>query len=179
MVCGNDQKSFFLPVQRSLNFCNKSIFLYLNFADLKDPYFAENMIKNQKIRDRDFSGELHFTASRSSGPGGQNVNKVNTRVELRFDVSASSLLTEEEKTVLLEKLSGRVNAEGFLILYSQAERSQIQNKARVIERFYELIEKALIQKKVRKPTEPTSGSKEERLEEKRKQSEKKKRRKSI
>ena len=130
------------------------------------------------LNERDFSNELHFSASRSRGPGGQNVNKVNTKVELRFHVASSSLLSDEEKALLLEKLVKKINAEGELILVSQTGRSQMKNKEKVIEKFYALLIRALTPRKTRKPTEPSQASKEERLETKRKQAEKKDRRRS-
>jgi len=130
------------------------------------------------LNERDFSSELHFSASRSSGPGGQNVNKVNTKVELRFHVASSTLLSDEEKALLLEKLAKKINTEGELIIVSQTERSQIKNKEKVIEKFYALLTRALTPRKKRKPTQPSQASKEERLEEKRKQAEKKDRRKN-
>ena len=131
------------------------------------------------LNDRDFISELHFTASRSSGPGGQNVNKVSTKVELRFHIDSSALLTDEEKILLLEKLAKKINSEGELILVSQTERSQMKNKEKVIEKFYTLLTRALTPQKKRKPTKPSQASKEERLEEKRKQAEKKERRKGL
>lgn len=130
------------------------------------------------LNERDFSSELHFSASRSSGPGGQNVNKVNTKVELRFHVASSTLLSDEEKALLLEKLAKKINTEGELIIVSQTERSQIKNKEMVIEKFHALLTRALTPRKKRKPTQPSQASKEERLEEKRKQAEKKDRRKN-
>jgi ribosome-associated protein len=130
------------------------------------------------MTDRDFSSELHFSASRSSGPGGQNVNKVSTKVELRFHVASSMLLTDAEKELLSEKLAARISASGELILVSQSERSQLKNKEKVTEKFYALIIKALTPRKRRKPTRPSLASKEERLETKRRNSEKKTRRKA-
>jgi len=129
--------------------------------------------------DRDFSNELHLSASRSSGPGGQHVNKVSTRMELRFHVAGSLLLTDAEKELILEKLANRINAAGELILVSQAERSQVQNREKVIEKFYTLITRALTLRKKRKPTQPSRASNEERLEEKRQQGEKKARRNKL
>lgn len=125
---------------------------------------------------RDFSSGFNFNASRSSGAGGQNVNKVNTKVELRFDVSGSELLSEEEKNILRDKLANKINENGELIIVSQSERSQLKNKEKVIEKFYILIEKALTPQKKRKATKPTKASREKRLEEKRIKSEKKDRR---
>jgi ribosome-associated protein len=119
------------------------------------------------LNNRDFSAEFTFTASRSSGPGGQHVNKVSTRIELRFDVGRSALLTDEEKEIIREKLAGKINNEGELIIVSQSKRSQLQNRERSVEKFYILLEKALKPKKKRKPTKPSRVSKEKRLEEKR------------
>ncbi len=131
-----------------------------------------------EMGDKDFAGELHFSASRSSGPGGQNVNKVSTKMELRFHVASSSLLSEDEKALILEKLANRINAVGELILVSQSERSQLQNKEKVIEKFIALLTRALTPRKKRKVTRPSKASREERLELKRQQSEKKERRRN-
>ncbi|MCK9202898.1 MAG: aminoacyl-tRNA hydrolase [Bacteroidales bacterium] len=130
------------------------------------------------LANRDFTTEFNFTASRSSGPGGQHINKVNTRIELRFDVMHSVLLSQEEKEVILSKLAGKINSEGILFIVSQTERSQLRNKERTIEKFYILLTKTLTPRKKRKPTKPTQASKEKRLETKRLQSEKKIRRKA-
>ena len=133
------------------------------------------MIKKQVsvIAGRSFDVELLFSASRSSGPGGQHVNKVSTRIELRFDVPASLLLQEGEKNVIMSKLASRITKEGILLLVSQTERSQYDNKTKVIEKFYRLLEKALTPVKKRKPTRPTAASKAKRLEVKHIKSEKK------
>ena len=131
------------------------------------------------LNDRDFINELHFIASRSSGPGGQNVNKVNTKVELRFHVASSAILSEEEKSLILDKLAKKINSEGELILVSQSERSQLKNKEKAIEKFYSLLTRALTPRKKRNPTKPSQASKEERLEEKRKLAEKKERRRRL
>jgi ribosome-associated protein len=125
------------------------------------------------IQERDLSGELIYSSSRSSGPGGQNVNKVNSRIELRFNLPDSSLLNEEEKTKIQSVLGNRINKDGILILVSQTERSQIANKKKVTERFYKLLQKALMPVKKRKPTRPTLASKERRIESKKLQSRKK------
>jgi ribosome-associated protein len=118
------------------------------------------------IQGRDLSGELIYSSSRSSGPGGQNVNKVNTRIELRFNITVSASLNDEEKAKIQSALGNRINKEGFLILVSQTERSQIANKKKVTERFYKLLQKALMPVKKRKPTRPTLASKERRIESK-------------
>ena len=130
------------------------------------------------MNERDFTDELHFSASRSSGPGGQNVNKVSSKVELRFHVASSALLSATEKEMIAEKLATRINAAGELLLVSQSERSQVKNKERVIEKFYTLITRALTPRKKRKATKPSQASREDRLETKRRQAEKKGRRMS-
>lgn len=122
------------------------------------------------LKDRDFQSEFQFSASRSGGPGGQNVNKVSSKVELRFNVLNSLLLDDKEKLIIHEKLGSRINNNGELIMVSQSERSQLKNKEKVVERFYLLLNKALTPKKPRRPTFPTKGSKEKRLESKRIQS---------
>ncbi len=122
---------------------------------------------------RDLSGELIYSSSRSSGPGGQNVNKVNTRIELRFNLTGSALLNEEEKQKIQSVLGNRINRDGFLIFVSQSERSQLGNKKKVTERFYNMLQKALLPVKKRKPTRPTKASKERRIESKKLQSRKK------
>jgi ribosome-associated protein len=130
-------------------------------------------MSSEILKNRDFSPEFTFTFSRSSGPGGQHVNKVSTKVELRFNVLESNLLTTEEKEIILIKMTKKINAEGEIILVSQSERSQLMNKEKVIEKFYLLLVKALTPVKKRKPTKPSRAAKEKRLEEKRMQSEKK------
>jgi ribosome-associated protein len=126
---------------------------------------------------RDFGNEFIFSASRSQGPGGQNVNKVNTKVELRFDILHSNILTDEEREILLIRLCNKINEEGFLIIVSQSERTQLKNKLKTIEKFYLLIFKALTPVKKRKPTIPNQASIEKRLKEKKIAAEKKSRRK--
>jgi len=118
--------------------------------------------------------ELSFKTSRSSGSGGQNVNKVSTKVELRFNLFDSEALNEEEKERISEKLKNKISQEGILIVTSDSERTQLGNKKKVIELFISLIEKSLIKPKKRTKTKPTKASKEKRLKEKKIQSEKKK-----
>jgi ribosome-associated protein len=119
---------------------------------------------------RKFETEFVFTGTRSSGPGGQNVNKVNTRIELRFNVIGSEKLSAREKELLLSKLVRRINSAGELIVVSQSERSQLGNKKEAAEKFYSLLSKALTIKPSRIPTTPTTGSRVRRLEIKRKRS---------
>jgi ribosome-associated protein len=119
------------------------------------------------LQGRDFTPELLFSSSRSSGAGGQNVNKVNTKIELRFHVQNSLLLTDEEKNIIQQKLANYITLEGFLVLRSQTERSQLMNKEITITKFYTLLRKALTPRKKRKATKPTGSSVEKRLEVKR------------
>ena len=125
------------------------------------------------LQNRDFSSEFIFSAVRGSGPGGQNVNKVSSKVELRFHVDASPLLSDEEKARVREKLANKINGEGYLILTAQAERSQLLNKQAVVKKFYHLLQTALRKEKPRKDTKPTAGSVRERLQTKRKAAAKK------
>ncbi|OFX89097.1 MAG: peptide chain release factor 1 [Bacteroidetes bacterium GWF2_33_16] len=120
--------------------------------------------------------ELIFKATRSSGSGGQNVNKVSTKMELRFQVDDSEFLTYEEKELIKVKLKNRISQDGFFILTCDTERTQLANKKNVIELFFELIEKALHKPKKRKKTRPSKASIEKRLKGKKIQSEKKKNR---
>jgi ribosome-associated protein len=125
------------------------------------------------------AGELVFTTSRSSGPGGQNVNKVNSKVTLHFDVNKSGSLTPEEKRTIAQKLSSRMTGEGVLMLTSQDKRSQIQNKEAVIEKLEKLLAKAFEKKKVRRATKPSKGSVQDRIRKKKEHSEKKKWRRKL
>jgi ribosome-associated protein len=118
------------------------------------------------LLNRNLKSEFIFTATRSGGPGGQNVNKVNTRVELRFNLSSTSLFTEEEKKIIFRKLKNKINKEGEIILISQSERTQQMNKNEVTGKFYDLIARALTKQKKRRSTRPTLTSKIKRLENK-------------
>jgi len=125
------------------------------------------------LENRDFSSEFTFATSRSSGPGGQNVNKVNSKVELRFSVEQSLLLSDREKQIIMNKLKNRINSESELIITVQTDRSQLKNKEDAIAKFYELLIKALTPSKLRRATKPTKASVEKRLETKKQNSEKK------
>lgn len=121
---------------------------------------------NEELQSRDFYPEFNFSASRSSGPGGQNVNKVSSKVELRFDVDASVLLTEEEKILIRSKLKSHLVQGDILVINCQEGRSQVQNKEKCIKKFYELLQKAFKRTKPRKPTKPSKASVQERLKKK-------------
>jgi len=110
--------------------------------------------------------ELRFRASRSSGPGGQNVNKVNTRVTLHFDVRHSPSLTAGQKSLISKKLKTRINKEGVLYLYAQRASSQAMNRADVLEKFCRLLHEALVPRKIRKEPRISQRAIEKRLDEK-------------
>jgi ribosome-associated protein len=135
------------------------------------------MDENQYIQTGVLDKELKFAFSRSSGPGGQHVNKVNTKVELRFNIDLSQILEDEQKEILRDKLSTQISQDGDLIIISQATRSQLKNKDVAIDKFYLLINQALKPKKKRKPTKVSKGAIEKRLKEKKELAEKKSRRK--
>ncbi len=117
--------------------------------------------------------ELKFKAVRSSGKGGQHVNKVSTSVELYFNVVASIVLTKEQKERVQLKLKNRISNAGELMLVSQSERSQLANRKKVTERFDQLLSKALQEEKRRIPTKISKAKKLKRLEVKKRASEKK------
>jgi ribosome-associated protein len=117
-----------------------------------------------ELKNRNFESEFIFSTSRSSGPGGQNVNKVSSKVELRFNLLTTLLLSEDEKELIQRKLKNKINKEGELILVSQSERTQLMNKTVVVEKFYDLVSKALTLPIKRKSTRPTLSSRIKRLE---------------
>ena len=123
--------------------------------------------------------ELLFSASRSSGPGGQNVNKVSTKITLKWDVAQSQSINPEQKELLLKKLFSRLTTEGVLILTAQDNRSQLQNKEAAILKLDQLLEQAFKQKKIRKPSKPSKAAKRKRMDNKKKHGEKKEWRRKI
>ena len=117
--------------------------------------------------------ELTFIVSRSGGPGGQNVNKVNSKVTLKWDIANSSILNAEQKSHLIKKLFSRVTKEGTLMISAQESRSQWQNKETVLEKLDFILFKAFEPIKERKATKPSKSAKRKRLQSKKLRSEKK------
>jgi ribosome-associated protein len=129
------------------------------------------------ITKADLQKEVTYKTSRSGGKGGQNVNKVSSKVELLFDIAQSNLFTQEEKALLLNKLQGRLNRGGYLQVMSQEERSQYLNKERALEKLQQILTHALHRRKVRKATKPSKAMIEARLAKKKIKSAKKESRK--
>jgi ribosome-associated protein len=123
------------------------------------------------LKTRQFDHEFEFFTSRSAGPGGQHVNRTNSKVELRFNITTSVLLNQEEKLLLYKNLRSKIKQDGLIQIVSQQYRSQIKNKEKCIDKFYALLDIGLKIPKKRIKTNPTVSSKIKRLEEKKKHSE--------
>ena len=126
-----------------------------------------------------FLPEITFQTSRSSGPGGQNVNKVESRVELRWHLLDSQVLNEVQKALILEKVANQLTGDGLLLITAQDDRSQLRNKEIALTRFHELLLKSLRRPKPRKATKPSKGAVRKRLEGKKMQGEKKANRRRL
>ena len=127
----------------------------------------------ESIVARDFEKEFDFQTSRSSGPGGQNVNKVETRVTLIFNVYSSELLDQREKERLRLKWASKLTSEGDLLVSAEKHRSQLRNRDEAIKTFKRLVEKAFTDPKPRKKTKPSKSAIKKRLDSKKKHSDKK------
>jgi len=127
-------------------------------------------------RDHRLIEEITFRTSRSSGKGGQNVNKVETRVEAMLNVTESNALTPAEKQLLALRLRNRISKEGILAVDCQESRSQVRNKQMAVEMLLRLIHRALTVQKRRIATKMSAGAKQQRMNQKRQQGEKKARR---
>ena len=125
------------------------------------------------LRRRIDESQLTFTFSRSGGPGGQNLNKVNTRATLLFDLAGSSVFDRGEKQRIRARLGGRITKDGRIRVVSMRHRTQLANRRAATERFYELLAAALSRPKPRRPTAVPARSRRERLKDKRKQGERK------
>jgi ribosome-associated protein len=130
-------------------------------------------MESRPLAFRPFEKEFEIQTSRSGGPGGQHVNKTETKVELRFHVDRSGLLSEEEKALVKEKQKQRINSDGYMQVFAQEYRSQRQNKDLAVKRFLHFLSESLKKKKKRVSTNPSKQAVEKRLKGKKKHSEKK------
>jgi ribosome-associated protein len=119
------------------------------------------------------AGELEWSFARSGGSGGQNVNKVSSKVDLRWNPETSTALTLDDRARLLERLRNRLSTDGYLIVTSTATRDQIKNRDDAMDKLALIVKSALHREKPRKPTKPSKGAKRRRLEDKRRHAEKK------
>ena len=135
--------------------------------------------KNHLLDKETILQELQCKAVRSSGPGGQHVNKVSTKVVLAFDIEGSKSLSRPQKERIFQKLANRINKDRQLVLQCDERRSQLKNKELVITRFFQLLEEALTVPKKRKKTKPSKTATEKRLKAKKKASQKKSDRRKL
>jgi ribosome-associated protein len=139
------------------------------------PVAAENLLQINEVLSIP-RGELDVRVSRASGAGGQHVNKTSSRVEIFWNVQASRALSDDQRACLLERLASRLSTEGSVRVVASDMRSQSRNRDLAEERLADMVRRALVIPKKRRPTRPTKASKEARLEGKKRQSHKKRER---
>jgi len=151
----------------------------LQLRDFFYPHFDSNILIEISNKIKLNEKNLKFSFVRASGPGGQNVNKVSTAVQLKFDIENSEEISEEVKIKLVRSAGKRINNDGILIIEAKRFRTQEKNKQDAIDRLIKLIKKAIEVRKPRKKTKPTFASEEKRIENKKKRGQLKKDRKNL
>ncbi len=140
---------------------------------------ADSQNKNLKALNPIIIDELEFNFIKASGKGGQNVNKVSSKVQLKWKVDDSLIFSDWQKYRIKEFLKNKINKEGFVLLESEEYRSQSKNREAAIQKLIELVKKALAYEKPRKKTKPTKSSQEKRIKEKKEKSQKKQSRQKL